>query len=43
MLHALSITIPHPDGGEITLNASPPEAFETVMRSLGAPEALEGL
>jgi len=43
MLHALSITIPHPEGGEITLNASPPEAFETVMRSLGAKEALEGL
>jgi tRNA pseudouridine32 synthase/23S rRNA pseudouridine746 synthase len=43
MLHALSITIPHPDGGEIKLNAPPPEAFETVMHGLGKPEALEGL
>jgi len=43
MLHALSITLPHPDGGDITLRAPPPEAFETVMQGLGAPEALEAL
>ena len=35
MLHARSLTFPHPDGGKKTVEAPPPADFETLARRVG--------
>ena len=36
-LHALRVTLPHPDGGERTFEVAPPSSFDDVARTLAAP------
>jgi tRNA pseudouridine32 synthase/23S rRNA pseudouridine746 synthase len=35
MLHAASLRFPHPDGGERTVSADPPEDFRSLARAMG--------
>ncbi len=35
MLHAASLRFPHPDGGERTLTAAPPEDFQALAHAMG--------
>ena len=35
MLHAVSLRFPHPDGGERTVTAEPPEDFRTLAEAMG--------
>ncbi len=35
MLHAASLRFPHPDGGERTVTAEPPEDFRTLAEAMG--------
>jgi tRNA pseudouridine32 synthase/23S rRNA pseudouridine746 synthase len=35
MLHAAALTFPHPEGGERTLTADPPEDFRTLAEAMG--------
>jgi tRNA pseudouridine32 synthase/23S rRNA pseudouridine746 synthase len=35
MLHAVSLRFPHPDGGERTITAEPPEDFRVLAEAMG--------
>lgn len=41
MLHAWALTFPHPEGGQMTLRAPPPEDFAGLLSGLGLQAPLE--
>lgn len=40
-LHASALHLPHPDGGDLHLEATPPDAFQHAAQQLGLAEALK--